>query len=224
MTIDHIALAAAEVEANPGVRETGGRALIVDLNNFARYPTMAIGYLAASLALWWLRRRGHDTAVVRRARDERERPERLREHVERRVYMSTDPVASSGTTRFGPLAAAGSGGRTRGCSASSSARCSERPADALLLSADPVTTQGGGVGRDRRPPRRAGAARRAGDRPSRRRREARQHRVDLELLSPARSTCPCRRSSTHFSPATTCPPGRACSCRTAGRAGRGAVA
>jgi anaerobic magnesium-protoporphyrin IX monomethyl ester cyclase len=65
------------------------RALLVDLNNLARYPTLAIGYLVAAL-----RADGIDAEVLSPLNHGvppriRERPEKLRVHLERRVYFST---------------------------------------------------------------------------------------------------------------------------------------
>ncbi len=68
------------------------RALLVDLNNFATFPTLAVGILVASL-----RRAGHDARLlVPLAYDvpasERERAEWLGDHVMRRVHLSTLPL------------------------------------------------------------------------------------------------------------------------------------
>lgn len=68
------------------------RAVFVDLNNFATFPTMAIGILAASL-----RNAGYQVEVVcPLAHDvpsvERERRERYSDHVARRVHLSTHPL------------------------------------------------------------------------------------------------------------------------------------
>ena len=70
---------------------TSLRALIVDLNNFARYPTLSIGYLVAALrtsgiAVEVLCPLAYGVEAV-----ERERPERLWDHIQRRVYLSTHP-------------------------------------------------------------------------------------------------------------------------------------
>lgn len=64
------------------------RLLIVDLNNFARFPTLAIGIIVASL-----RRRGHRVEVLcPLAHDvpatQRERRETLFDHLKRRVHLS----------------------------------------------------------------------------------------------------------------------------------------
>jgi radical SAM superfamily enzyme YgiQ (UPF0313 family) len=68
------------------------RALLIDLNNFARYPTLAIGYLVAGLRSSGLEvdvlsPLSHDVAPT-----EREPPETRRAHLERRVYFSTHPL------------------------------------------------------------------------------------------------------------------------------------
>ncbi len=62
--------------------------LIVDLNNFANFPTLAVGILTAAL-----RNRGHQVEVLcPLAYDvpavERERPETHLDHVARRVHLS----------------------------------------------------------------------------------------------------------------------------------------
>jgi anaerobic magnesium-protoporphyrin IX monomethyl ester cyclase len=64
------------------------RALLVDLNNYARYPTLAIGYLVASL-----RRAGVDVEVLSPLSHgvpalERERQETHWDHIQRRTYFS----------------------------------------------------------------------------------------------------------------------------------------
>jgi anaerobic magnesium-protoporphyrin IX monomethyl ester cyclase len=69
------------------------RVLIVDLNNFASFPTLAIGLLTASL-----RNRGHEVQVLcPLAYDvpavERERQENALDHLKRRLHLSTLPVA-----------------------------------------------------------------------------------------------------------------------------------
>jgi anaerobic magnesium-protoporphyrin IX monomethyl ester cyclase len=69
------------------------RILIVDLNNFASFPTLAIGLLAASL-----RNHGHEVRVIcPLAYDvpatERERQEHVLDHLKRRLHLSTMPFA-----------------------------------------------------------------------------------------------------------------------------------
>jgi anaerobic magnesium-protoporphyrin IX monomethyl ester cyclase len=71
---------------------SGKRALVVDLNNFARYPTLAVGYLVAAL-----RRGGFDAEVLTPLSHgvppvQREGKETGWEHFERRVYFSTHPL------------------------------------------------------------------------------------------------------------------------------------
>ena len=66
--------------------------LFVDLNNFASFPTLAVGILIAAL-----RDRGHDTRlIVPLAYDvpavEREKVERLQHDLMRRVHLSTNPL------------------------------------------------------------------------------------------------------------------------------------
>lgn len=68
------------------------RVLIVDLNNFATFPTLAIGLLVAAL-----RNSGKEVQVIcPLAYDvpaaERERRENIVDHVKRRVHLSTSPV------------------------------------------------------------------------------------------------------------------------------------
>jgi len=66
--------------------------LIVDLNNFARYPTLAIGYLIEPL-----RRAGFHVSLLSplsfgAKTAEREAQETWQEHIKRRVYFSTQPI------------------------------------------------------------------------------------------------------------------------------------
>ncbi|MBL4929994.1 B12-binding domain-containing radical SAM protein [Fuscibacter oryzae] len=66
----------------------GSRFLIVDLNNFASFPTLAVGILAAAL-----RNRGHQVEVLcPLAYDvpatQRERQETLLDHAKRRIHLS----------------------------------------------------------------------------------------------------------------------------------------
>src|SRR5689334_22161782 len=68
------------------------RALLVDLNNYARYPTLAIGYLVAAL-----RHGGIDVDVVTPLSHgvpavEREHREGAWDQVQRRVFFSTHPA------------------------------------------------------------------------------------------------------------------------------------
>lgn len=68
------------------------RILMVDLNNFATFPTLAIGILVATL-----RNHGHEVKVIcPLAHDvpaaQRERRESLMDHVKRRVHLSTLPM------------------------------------------------------------------------------------------------------------------------------------
>ncbi len=65
------------------------RVLMVDLNNFASFPTLAIGLLVASL-----RNRGHEVQVICPLSHDvpaafRERRETLLDHMKRRVHLST---------------------------------------------------------------------------------------------------------------------------------------
>ncbi len=70
----------------------GMKAAIVDLNNFALYPTPAVGILAASL-----RQRGIDVTVHSPLGHDvpaktRERTENYLDHLARRLHLSTDPL------------------------------------------------------------------------------------------------------------------------------------
>lgn len=74
--------------AQPEAAPRGRRFLVVDLNNFASFPTLAVGLLVASL-----RNRGHRVDVLcPLAHDvpatERERRETLVDHVRRRIHLS----------------------------------------------------------------------------------------------------------------------------------------
>lgn len=76
----------------PTGRSTGLRLLIVDLNNFANFPTLAIGLLVAAL-----RARGHRVEVLcPLAHDvpatERERKETRVDHIRRRIHLSDWPL------------------------------------------------------------------------------------------------------------------------------------
>lgn len=69
------------------------RVLLVDLNNFARYPTLSIGYLVAAL-----RADGAEVEVLMPLNlgvpaVERERQESLRDQMVRRAYFSSHPAA-----------------------------------------------------------------------------------------------------------------------------------
>ncbi len=66
--------------------------LLVDLNNFARYPTLAIGYLVTPL-----RAAGYEVDVlsplaIGAPATERERAENWREHLKRQINFATHPV------------------------------------------------------------------------------------------------------------------------------------
>ncbi len=76
------------------ISEVRHRALLVDLNNFATFPTLAVGYLVASL-----RGAGFDAEVISPlAHDvpavERERQEWILDHWSRRLRLSTHPVVA----------------------------------------------------------------------------------------------------------------------------------
>jgi anaerobic magnesium-protoporphyrin IX monomethyl ester cyclase len=76
------------------VNAAKSRVLLVDLNNFARYPTLSIGYLVAAL-----RRASFDVEVLCPLNHGvhpavRERPEGRRSHIERRAYFATHRAAA----------------------------------------------------------------------------------------------------------------------------------
>lgn len=80
-----------ELRPLPSLHAVRRSALIVDLNNFATFPTMAVGILAASL-----RNAGFDARVLSPlAYDvpaaEREHRETLKDHIARRIHLSTLP-------------------------------------------------------------------------------------------------------------------------------------
>jgi anaerobic magnesium-protoporphyrin IX monomethyl ester cyclase len=82
------ARAVATVPVAPSDTSSGMRLLIVDLNNFASFPTLAIGLLVAAL-----RGRGHRVDVLcPLAHDvlatERERRETRIDHIRRRIHLS----------------------------------------------------------------------------------------------------------------------------------------
>ena len=67
------------------------RVIILDLNNFASFPTLAVGILVASL-----RRAGHDVQVLSPLAYDvpatfRERRENALDAIKRRVHLSTSP-------------------------------------------------------------------------------------------------------------------------------------
>lgn len=73
------------------IGKSGRRILIVDLNNFATFPTLAIGIIVAAL-----RNAGHQVKLISPlAHDvpasERERAERYVDHLKRRMHLSTMP-------------------------------------------------------------------------------------------------------------------------------------
>jgi anaerobic magnesium-protoporphyrin IX monomethyl ester cyclase len=75
--------------------QTRQRALLVDLNNFARYPTLAIGYLVAAL-----REGGLDVDVLTPLSHgvppvQREGKETAWEQLERRIYFSSHPLMTA---------------------------------------------------------------------------------------------------------------------------------
>lgn len=82
------ALAFQSGAAGGGLEQSSHQLLIVDLNNFANFPTLAVGILTAAL-----RNRGHRVEVIcPLAYDvpavERERSETFFDHVARRIHLS----------------------------------------------------------------------------------------------------------------------------------------
>ena len=68
------------------------KVLIVDLNNFARYPTLAIAYLIEPLRRAGLHVDVLSPLTIGAPSIEREKAENWREHLKRRVNFSTSPV------------------------------------------------------------------------------------------------------------------------------------
>ena len=82
---------------------TAARLLVVDLNNFARYPTIAVGYLVAVL-----RRGGFEVEVLSPLAYDvrslpRERVESLWDHAERRVSYSNSALVAPPRRALGSL-------------------------------------------------------------------------------------------------------------------------
>lgn len=77
---------------NPDRTIASTRVLAIDLNNFASFPTLAIGLLVAGL-----RRRGYSVSVLCPLdhgvpASERERRENFLDHISRRIHLSTSPA------------------------------------------------------------------------------------------------------------------------------------
>ncbi len=73
-------------------RHTRGRILVVDLNNYARYPTLSVGYLIAAL-----REHGHQVQLLSPLAHglpavERERRETALDYWQRRVFFDCHPL------------------------------------------------------------------------------------------------------------------------------------
>lgn len=110
-------------------------ALLVDLNNFARYPTLAVGYLVAALRKAAIEVELLSPLASGLPATSRERRETARDQILRRVYFSTHPLVvpahdlmwsawSRRTGRLHPQALESAQRAIR-----------ERPPDVLLLSA-----------------------------------------------------------------------------------------
>lgn len=83
--------AAPPFPALPMIQSSAPKILIVDLNNFAYYPTIAIGYMVAAL-----RQASFDVEILSPLAHgvpsaQREKQETLRDHLYRRVSFSTQP-------------------------------------------------------------------------------------------------------------------------------------
>lgn len=83
------ALKPLDIEAPAVAAERRPKALLVDLNNFARFPTLAIGLLVASM-----RNAGLDVDVLCPLAHDvpgtvREKRETYRDHVDRRIHLAT---------------------------------------------------------------------------------------------------------------------------------------
>ena len=84
---------ASHLENKEIAAPSGAKVLLVDLNAFASFPTLAIGLLTATL-----RREGHTVDVIcpldhGRPTVLRERRERLIDHIMRRIHLSGLPPA-----------------------------------------------------------------------------------------------------------------------------------
>lgn len=80
------------IDSAPARAKTALRALMVDLNNFSTFPTLAVGILVASL-----RNSGHEVELIcPLAHDvpaaEREKRETIKDHLVRRMHLSTHPA------------------------------------------------------------------------------------------------------------------------------------
>ena len=110
------------------------RALLVDLNNFSTFPTLAVGLLVASL-----RNSGFEAEVIcPLAHDvpaaERERRERITDHWARRIHLSTHPGFRAGRD-LARRARAWWRGRPHPRVLAETARILDSKPDILLLSA-----------------------------------------------------------------------------------------
>ena len=133
MDYTHAPLFALPKKQRPGETETY-RALLIDLNNFASFPTMAIGLLVAAL-----RKDGHEVEVLSPLAHDvpgtaRERPEKLQDHVRRRVSLSSWAPALS-TQRLARRAWRWRNRRPHPTVLREARRALESKPDALLLSA-----------------------------------------------------------------------------------------
>lgn len=81
-----------EISHSPSASTTKNRVLIVDLNNFARYPTLAIGYITAPLRAAGFEVHTLSPLSVGAPAFEREQTETRMEHLKRRLYFSNHPL------------------------------------------------------------------------------------------------------------------------------------
>jgi hypothetical protein len=114
------------------------RTLLVDLNNYARFPTLAIGYLVAAL-----RREGIDVEVLSPLAyglpaTEREHQETLRDQLVRRAYFATHPALISSHDALRNARARRSASRTRAWCRRRRAR--SRSASRTSCSSPPTST------------------------------------------------------------------------------------
>lgn len=77
------------------MNERGIRTLLVDLNNYARFPTLAIGYLVAALRGAGMQVEVLSPLAYGLPATEREHQETLRDQAIRRIYFATHPALIS---------------------------------------------------------------------------------------------------------------------------------
>lgn len=125
----------SETDCPKSVPTTKNRVLIVDLNNFARYPTLAIGYITAPL-----RQAGFQVHTLSPLSEgapafEREQTETRLEHLKRRLYFSNHPLLLPLREPFRKLAARRAAHPHKITRAAISHYLQQHPVDIILLSA-----------------------------------------------------------------------------------------